>query len=405
MNNSETLPRGEEAQTPGRFVLPSLSLSYFVTWTPALVVGLLLLDIGDSFGQSVGVISQIQTIASLVTAFTAILMGIWSIRFKNKSLLLVGLVCSSLSAVVCVVAFNFSMMVIAYSIMWGFGLAMVEPMLFTIVGEQFPLDQRARAIGWLMTGISLSGIIGVPIIGIIAERAGWRRPFLWFVVPLLLLCITMVALGVTSPDQSQHSSTKSHETYWDGFQEVFKNRSALMCLLGSSLAMAVYQGLGFFGASFLREQFLVSIGFVAIIGTGIGIFGVVGSQVGGRLVNRVGRKPLTVFSASIAGISTIFYTNVNELWLAVTFRSLGFMCLMIMFTAASILTLEQVPKFRGTMMALQSAAWYLGSALGSGIGGLALILFDYRILGLSLGLMGIAIALTYNQAVVDPTAM
>jgi len=76
---------------------------------------------------------------------------------------------------------------------------------------------------------------------------------------------------------------------------------------------------------------------------------------------------------------------------------------MMMFTAASSLTLEQVPKFRGTMMALQSAAWYIGSALGAGVGGLSLILFDYRILGLPLGLIGIAIALIYNQAVDDPT--
>jgi predicted MFS family arabinose efflux permease len=150
LNNKELLLLTEELPTPGRFALPSLCLSYFAAWSPVLVVGLLLPDIGDTFGQSVGMIAQIQTLASLVTAITAILMGVWFVRYNFRSLLLLGLLLSSLATFGCSIAFNFPMMLISYSIIWGIGLAMVEPMLFTITGEQFPLEQRAKAIGWLI---------------------------------------------------------------------------------------------------------------------------------------------------------------------------------------------------------------------------------------------------------------
>lgn len=101
----------EDVQTPERLVLPSLCLSYITAYMPVSVVGLLLLDIGDTFGQSVGIMSQIQTIASLITAFTAVLMGVWSIRFNHKLLLLLGLLLITISVVGCSMAFNFFIMI------------------------------------------------------------------------------------------------------------------------------------------------------------------------------------------------------------------------------------------------------------------------------------------------------
>jgi len=72
-------------------------------------------------------------------------------------------------------------------------------------------------------------------------------------------------------------------------------------------------------------------------------------------------------------------------------------------TASTSLTLEQVPKFRGTMMSMNSAVNNTGSAIGAGIGGVAVLLYKYQGMAMSLGAMGIAGALIFQLLARDPT--
>ncbi len=75
----------------------------------------------------------------------------------------------------------------------------------------------------------------------------------------------------------------------------------------------------------------------------------------------------------------------------------------LIFPVSNGLTLEQVPRFRGTMMSLNSAAESTGIALGSGLGGLVLLMYDYELVGTSLGALGVVAAFIYRSLVVDPT--
>jgi predicted MFS family arabinose efflux permease len=72
-------------------------------------------------------------------------------------------------------------------------------------------------------------------------------------------------------------------------------------------------------------------------------------------------------------------------------------------SAANSLTLEQVPKIRGTMMSIDSAVVNLGSALGTVIGGIALLFFDYEGLASALGAMAIVAAIVVSLLAIDPT--
>lgn len=72
-------------------------------------------------------------------------------------------------------------------------------------------------------------------------------------------------------------------------------------------------------------------------------------------------------------------------------------------TASTSLTIEQVPQFRGTMMSMNSASTSMSGVLGSGLGGLALLMYGYQALGPSLGLLGQASGIITYLVVVDPT--
>lgn len=312
-----------------------------------------------------------------------------------------GLLFISITALGCAFALNFAMMLIAFSL-YGLGVCIVEPMLFSLVGEHFPLEKRANAIGWIITGVALSSLMGAPIYGFIVslEFGNWRIAFLGYVLPVSLLGLAMAAKGVLS----RPHPTMIKGKYLEGFKGVFANHSATMCLVGAALSIAGFQAIVLYGTSYFRQQFLLSIKYVSFIWPVFAFCYILGNQVSGRMVNQYGRKLVTVLSAFFAGIFTISFMNVPNIWLAFAFTCIGCVFFGMLATASFSLTLEQVPNFRGTMMSLRSASTSMGAALGAGVGGYALYWWDYERVGLALGALSIAAAIIFNIMVFDPTS-
>jgi len=391
----------EEKRSPGRLILASLVVSRFATQPSGILTGLLLIDIGLTFECPVGVMGQIRTASSMAAFIFALLMGALSIRFSHKSLLVMGLLLLGISGLGSGFATNFVMMLAFYSIT-GLGVAMATPMGLTLVGEHFPLEKRPGAIAWILTGAAVSYFICAPAIGFIADLGGWRLAFLGFVSPICAVALLLAAKGLPASSGRQHPAT-SPRSYFEGFKRVFSNRSADACLAGTALSFAAWQALLLYSSSFNRQRFLVSTGFATVLLMGAAAWFTVGNLVSGPLIKRFGRKPFTVLTALFTGIFVISYTNVPNLWQSVALGFLGCLFSGMRFTASNSLTLEQVPGFRGTMMSVSTAADSGGAALGAGVGGLALLLFGYEGMAISLGVMGIASAIVFQLLAIDPT--
>jgi len=394
-------PTSQEGASPRKLVIPSLFVSSFAVQLPAILIGLLLVDVGLTFGYPVGVTGQIRTCAMVLSVIVALFMGILSVRFKHKPLLMMGLLFTCISALGCGFAPIFGIMLVCYSIA-GLGAAVTSPMTFTLVGEHFPREKRPSAIGWVSAGAAISYAVGAPVIGSIAGFAGWRLAFLGYALPVSLMGLLLAAKGLPSVSSSHQSGT-SMKDYLGGFKGVFSSRSADACLAGSALSGAAWMAILVYGPSFFRQQFLMATGLVSIIVVGAALCYTSGSLVAGRFVRRLGRKHLTVLAVLLTGIFAASYTNMPSFWASVAFFMLGCLFSGLRFAASTSLTLEQVPRFRGTMMSVNHAAVALGDALGSGIGGLALLLFSYEGMAISLGAMGIAAAIVFQLLAIDPT--
>ncbi len=226
--------------------------------------------------------------------------------------------------------------------------------------------------------------------------------FLGFVLPIALLGLLLTIRGLPST-YSSHLPNTSMGSYLEGFKAVISNRSASACLVGTVLSTATWFSFVIYFASFFRQRFLVSIDFVSVIIIGTSLSSVLGSIVCGRLVNRFGRKSLTVFSGFLVGVLAYSVTNVSNLWLSITFSIIFCIFAAIMITAFSSLTLEQVPRFRGTMMSLSSAAMSMGDVIGGAVGGLLLIKFDYGVLGFTFGALAVVGASVFHFLAIDTT--
>ena len=393
----------EEKGSVGRLFVPSLVLSRFATTPRSIILSFLLIEIGLTFGLPVGVTGQIGTAGSVAAFATSLLMGILSVRFKHKSLLMTGLLLLSVALLGCSQAPNFTLMLM-FTVLAGLGTAMIMPMTTTLVAKHLPLQKRARAIGLLMATLSVSYLIGSPVISYISNIGDWRLAFLAYALPFPLLSLLLDFKGLPSESESEQTSLKKGSLI-EGYKVVLSNRSAVACLLGNALASATFSGIVLYGISFYRQDFQVSKGMAMYFMIGLSLSYTIGALISSRFVNKLGRKPVTTISVFMTGIFIFFFTIAPILWLSVALALIGCLFAGLRATSNVSLTIEQVPKFRRTMMSISAASANQGSALGSGVGGLALLLFNYKGVGPSLGLLGLASAVIVHLFAVDTTRM
>lgn len=397
------VPSDIEQPSTGGLVLPSLILSSIATRPQGILMGFLLVEVGVTFGGAVGVMGQILSVSSILSMVFALVMGFLSVRFKPKPLLVMGLLLLVGSALGCSFAPSYIAMLLFYSLS-GMGVAMVNPMAQTLVGEHIPLEERPRAFSWIMMGMSFSSaFIAGPVINLLSGWRGWRMSYLGYVLPVSLAGFVLAFIGIpSSPESSQPSPTD--RSYVDAFQKVLTNRSAVSCIACSALASAAFQGIIAYGISLYVERFQIPSDWRTLIWAGMAFSVTIGSFFGSKMIKRFGRKPITIVGVLLLGLSTVLYANIPNMWASILLS--WFCCITagIQYPASTSLTLEQLPTFRGTTMSLNSAARSLGSALGSGIGGAILLGYGYGVLGMALDSMGIAASIVYNLFTIDPTS-
>ena len=384
-----------------RLILPSLSIAGAAMEPPGILTNLLLIEIGLTFSSPVGVTGQIRTTASAIGIVSALAMGVLSVRYKHKHLLTVGLFAFAVSALGCALAPNFNIVFIFYSIS-GLAGALVGPMTTALVGELFPLEKRSNAIGTLFAVRAFTYLAGAQIIGYIGGLWGWRMAFVGFVLPVSLLSMLVTMKGL--PIEPSIGNVDREEVgYTEGFKSVFTNRSAIACLFGTAFSAASWTGILGYSSSFFRDRFLMSRSQASIILSGVALSFMVSTYLGGRLVNKFGRKKMTQLGIILLSLFTICVTNLSSVWLALATILLTSVFSALRRTAIFSLTLEQIPSFRGTMMSLNAAFYALGSALGSGIGGMMLLLYGWEYMGLALGSVGLVAAVIVQIFAIDPT--
>jgi len=324
-----------------------------------------------------------------------LMMGSLSIRFSHKSLYIMGFVLLSLSALGSYLSPSFIVLLVAFTL-FGLSRAIIRPIGFALVGRYIPLQLRPKITSYQMVGIASAYLVGSSLVSVIGD---WRLMFLVLLFPLALISGVLALKSIPSTP----NDTSPSQEYRQAFKDVLFNKSALACLIAYILVnMGVNTVLATFVASFFRQTFLVDTAFISLAFMGISSIGIFGMLMGGRLVNRFGRKPVTVLSVLILGVLTISILNSGNLWASVVIWFLASFILGITMTAYSSLAMEQAPAYRATMMSLSEVSQFVAQAVGNALGGVLLLAFNYR----TLSLMGIFIflgAFIFHFLTIDPT--
>jgi predicted MFS family arabinose efflux permease len=368
--------------------LASLLLSNYSIYPGTILTSILLVEIAESFDTSIGVVSQIRTMSSVLGFVTAIAIGGLSIRYSSRRLLSAGLLLLSLSCLGSAAATNLGLLFVLYSLN-GVATNMVFPMLTSLVGEYYSTDGRARVMGWIGASGGLSYMVGAPIIAYLTSTGGWRLPFIVYAATLPIAALVLILWRLPPTPVKAETAGIS-----EGFQTIISTRSALAALGAVALMGASTQSIYFYSFTYLREVHGASQGQVSLIFSAASLAFLLGSFFCGSFVDKMGVKRSLIMALGLA----IFFQGTYpylSLILGGVVIVVGHFFFSLQYSAANTIVLEQVPAYRGSMMSLSSAFSYLGYGLGTAIGGIILTTGGWTSLNLVLSLIGVVAFILY----------
>lgn len=95
---------------------------------------------------------------------------------------------------------------ILFRALQGTGAGAVGPVTFTIIGDIFSLEQRARMQGFFSSVWGVSSVLGPLVGGFLVDHVSWRWVF-YLNLPFGLLAVAMIALVLREPLQQREPGT------------------------------------------------------------------------------------------------------------------------------------------------------------------------------------------------------
>lgn len=331
----------------------SLTLIRSAPQAVALIVSLLLIEIAQTFGRSIGEVSQMIALSSTLGIFTALSLAFISVKYSPTHIQNAGVVLCTISIIGSIVAPSYSL----FSLLYGLsiiGSNLIFSMNTTIAGEIFSGEERSKNIGIIMAGGALFYILGYIVVGYISE---WRLAFTYFAAPFIILSL-LSAFGnipVVKVEDKKESVTI-------GVRRIFSSRSAVFRLISTAIS-GVWTVVLTLAASFYRDVHGMPLLSVTLLAAGMGTVFAIGALIAGKYVYRFGIKRSNVVFRVLMGVLLIILMNVGN-----TLLSVSLILVLAFITGANMpagteLTLRQVPEYKGSMMSLSSAMASLGSSI------------------------------------------
>ncbi|PZN10044.1 MAG: MFS transporter [Bacillota bacterium] len=192
-------------------VLASLMLAMFMAAIEATIVATAIPAIVADLGGFARY-SWVFSLFLLTSATTVPIYGKLADLYGRKPVFLAGSGLFLLGSVLCGTARSMNELVV-YRALQGLGAGAVQPVTMTIVGDLYPLEERARVQGYLSSVWGISSIIGPAAGGLLVEHAGW--PWVFYInVPIGLLAMAGVLLFLREPKRQGDVYIDFQGSFW-----------------------------------------------------------------------------------------------------------------------------------------------------------------------------------------------
>jgi DHA1 family inner membrane transport protein len=325
----------------------------------SLVLGPIAPEVAHSLGSSAPAVMTAPAVFGLGAAASALFLARHIDRIGARrmlqfalSLLAAALVLSALSPIVAVL--------VAAQLVAGIASGIALPAIYSSAAAIAPPGRESRTVGVVLTGWTLSLVVGVALSAVLADVVHWRAVF-GAIAALAVAAVAMLSISdyrdvlTTQPTPSPLEALKINGT------------KPLLITCGAFMA-AFYGMYGYLG-DYLHNglgQPISANGLAALVyGVGFG-----GATLLDNFVDRVGAKrvmPIALLGAAAIYVGMALFGGTFTALLVAVFlwglaNHLGFNALIIRLSAIN-------PARRGTLLGLNSAVSSLASFVGTAVFG------------------------------------
>ena len=386
------------------FIIFALWLLVFSASSQLMIVVAMLPAIGEQLSISTARQGLLVSSYAVMVGVFALVAGPVSDKIGRRRMLLAGSGLMSAALALHAVVNDYAMLLAARTLAGVAGGALSGAAV-SYIGDYFPYERRGWANGWVMSGIAAGQIAGVPLGALLAERFGFRTPFLIFAATMGATFL-LVLKFVPQPNVARN---KEKLTVIGALKEY-----ALLLKQKEILAAATIFALLFFSMSlyvtylpaWLTAFRAATLNQIAALFFAGGIASVITGPVVGKLSDTLGRKPLILASSIglvilMSGVTFV----IREFWLAFPvffFSSVLLSARMSPFQA--LLSALAGGERRGALMSLTVALGQVGFASGAALSGIIYSQIDYRASTFASAAVAVIAALMIWRMLPEPAA-
>ncbi len=302
------------------------------------------------------------------TGILSVVFGPLSDRWGYRLMMLAGLGILA-AGMLAAGFFPLYVFVLVALLLAGLGKSIFDPALQAYIGERVPFHRRGLAIGLTEFSWSGSSLIGIPVVGLLIDRLGWRSPF--FVLGGLGL-LGLAALGRLLPAAGHAERGVVHPPFRLGavWRQVAQERAALGAVAFAFLVSAANDNLFVVYGAWLEDRFSLGVVALGLATTAIGGAELLGEGLTATVADRLGLKRSVLASLTLSALSYAFLPLLGRtLPLALAGLFLIFVTVEYTIVTAISLFTEILPAARATMMAGFLASASVGRVVGALMGG------------------------------------
>ena len=366
----------EVRYTAGTGTLVLVTASVFGIFTSVSMIGPLLVDLAREFDIPLGRAGLLATVMAIPWALASPFAGLISDRVGRRPMIVVALGGVGIMFLCAAWARSFLALLL---LRFAAGLvgACGPTSLMASVGDLFPPERRARAMGWFNMGFGLAAVVGVPLVGAVGGAWGWRWAFATTGTALVLLALVIQV--AFPPARATVSDWRVLATY----RTVLEVPRLTNVLAANLFERSMFAMMAFYLPAFLMLRYGLSAVDVAPVLAVVAGGAIAGNVLGGWLGDRFLRPVIFLMSQLVAGgVSVVLFGLTLPFVLAVALGTLFGLVNATSRPAFLALGSELAPVHRGALFGLFGLTNQGGLVLGSAVGGLVIEGVGYGGVGL-----------------------